>query len=177
MTPPSIQARLAALSPEIPWAHYFNFDGVETVSAADGRYFKKSRDAARIGERMVALCAHHLEGGSIRGKRVLDLACGEGGHSLLFARAGADVLGIDGRRLYVDRARFAAEMTGLSANARFELGDMRELSSDRLGTFDLVIASGILHHLAPTAFFPFLKSLAALSADSCFVFTHISTQQ
>jgi 2-polyprenyl-3-methyl-5-hydroxy-6-metoxy-1,4-benzoquinol methylase len=126
---------------------------------------------------MLSLCAHHLTGGSPAGKRVLDLACGEGGHSLLFAQAGADVLGIDGRQLYVDRARFAAEMSGLSSKARFELGDMRELSRDKLGTFDLVIASGILHHLAQSAFYPFLRSLAALTSDACIVFTHISTPQ
>ena len=36
--------------------------------------------------------------------RVLDLASAEGVHSITLAQAGANVLGIEGRELYVERA-------------------------------------------------------------------------
>jgi SAM-dependent methyltransferase len=59
-----------------------------------------------------------------RGSRVLDLACGTGRHSILLARRGASVLGVDKTPSYVVEARRRAAST---KNCRFALGDMRRL--------------------------------------------------
>ncbi|MEK7382858.1 MAG: class I SAM-dependent methyltransferase, partial [Elusimicrobiota bacterium] len=69
-----------------------------------------------------------------RGSRVLDIPCGTGRHSVLLARRGALVLGLDAGAEYLRKARAAAR--GLP-NARFVQGDMRRV---RLaGEFDAAI--------------------------------------
>src|SRR5450759_3603387 len=48
---------------------------------------------------------NHCCGGSLAGKRVLDVGCNAGYWSLKALEAGADfVLGIDGRKMHVDQA-------------------------------------------------------------------------
>jgi SAM-dependent methyltransferase len=58
------------------------------------------------------------------GARVLDLACGTGRHSVLLARRGAFVVGVDQTDAYLKEARRAAR--GLP-NCLFARGDMRRL--------------------------------------------------
>ena len=65
------------------------------------------------------------------GARVLDLACGTGRHSVLLARRGAFVVGVDKTEAYLKEARKAAR--GL-ANCLFARGDMRRLPFN--GEFD-----------------------------------------
>ena len=59
-----------------------------------------------------------------RGARVLDLACGTGRHSILLAKKGASVLGVDKTPAYLREARRRAAKL---PNCRFALGDMRRL--------------------------------------------------
>lgn len=65
------------------------------------------------------------------GSRVLDLACGTGRHSVLLARRGAFVIGVDKTDAYLKVARRAAR--GLP-NCLFARGDMRRLPFN--GEFD-----------------------------------------
>jgi SAM-dependent methyltransferase len=69
------------------------------------------------------------------GRRVLDVGCGPGRHSLALARRGFDVLGVDLSPDFVALARDAAATDGLSA--RFEELDVRALAYD--GAFDAAI--------------------------------------
>src|SRR5690348_7260853 len=56
-----------------------------------------------------------LAGGTLKGKRVLDLGCNAGFWSLLAVQAGADhVLGIDGRQMHVDQANLVFEASGIA---------------------------------------------------------------
>jgi cyclopropane fatty-acyl-phospholipid synthase-like methyltransferase len=106
--------------------------------------------------------------------RVLDLACAEGAHAIELAQAGArEVVGIEGRQLYVDRARFVARSFGLE-NVRFEQGDVRAVSPDTIGRFDLVLFLGILHHLSSDDFLPMLERLCAVTTDTVVIYTHTS---
>ncbi len=68
-----------------------------------------------------------------KGAKVLDLACGNGRHSVLFAKMGFDTLGIDLAPHMIKQARktFAAE------NLKFEIGDMRRIG--HRNEFDLVV--------------------------------------
>ena len=65
------------------------------------------------------------------GARVLDLACGTGRHSILLARRGATVVGVDKTAAYLAEARARAH--GLR-NCLFARGDMRRLPFN--GEFD-----------------------------------------
>ena len=78
--------------------------------------------------------------------RILDLACHEGGYAIEFGLHGATVVGIEGRPANIQKARFAAEALGLD-RVRFQDGDVRDLSEEALGQFDIVLCLGILYHL------------------------------
>src|SRR5215218_1037002 len=62
------------------------------------------------------------------GERVLDVGCGPGRHALALARRGIDVVGVDLSEDFVALAREAAK--GEGPEARFEVGDVRDLAYD-----------------------------------------------
>ena len=76
--------------------------------------------------------------GLIRG-RVLDAGCGTGEHTILLARLGYDVRGIDSSRVAIERARANAAEQGVGA--RFEVADA--LVPD--GAYDTVLDSALFH--------------------------------
>jgi SAM-dependent methyltransferase len=102
--------------------------------------------------------------------RVADLGCLEGGYAVEFARAGYDVVGIEGRRANVDKCDFVAALLGLS-NLRFVCDDARNIRS--YGSFDAVFCCGLLYHLDhPTAF---LNELAGVTRSVLLLQTHYAT--
>jgi SAM-dependent methyltransferase len=105
--------------------------------------------------------------------RVLDLACLEGGFAIEFARHGATVLGIEGREANLAKAVFAKNVLGLE-NLSFELGDVRNLSRERHGTFDVVICAGILYHLDAPDVFAFMKRIGEVCTRVAIVDTSVS---
>lgn len=68
-------------------------------------------------------------------KKILDLACGFGRHSLEFARRGYDVTGIDITPAYIDYANEQAKKENL--NAKFICQDIRTITFDK--EFDVVL--------------------------------------
>ncbi|SDA89114.1 class I SAM-dependent methyltransferase [Mesorhizobium qingshengii] len=86
-------------------------------------------------------------GGSLAGKRVLDVACNCGGFSVHAARGGADyVLGIDIEPHYIEQANLVKEAVDLD-NLDFQRLDLMDLDRSKHGMFDLVLFFGILYHL------------------------------
>lgn len=174
MTPAEIKDRLNTLSPETPWAHLFEFaPGVFSVTEQNEQFFKKATGLKRVGEVLLQIAEMQVRGHSLAGKRVLDLACGEGGHSIQFAQKGATVLGVEGRKLYIDRARFAAQAMGQS-QVEFVQGDVRKLDP-QLGKFDVVVFSGILHHLGIDDFDGMITELGRLTEDMLLIYTHVGS--
>lgn len=170
-----IEKRLCELDAETPWSHMFDFgNGVTSISPTNETFFKKATGLHKVGEVLTSLAESEVRGHTLIGKTVLDLACGEGGHSIQFARKGSAVLGIEGRALYVDRARFAAEALGVS-NVRFQLGDIRKLTTS-LQPHDIVVFSGILHHLGIESFDDIISDLGRITKDILLIYTHVSTE-
>lgn len=62
---------------------------------------------------------------TLSGQRIVDACCSIGADAFAFARAGADVLGLDIDPVRVAVARLNAEALGIS-NARFEVADVRD---------------------------------------------------
>jgi SAM-dependent methyltransferase len=91
-----------------------------------------------------------LFGGSLAGKRVLDLACNAGFWSLSAADAGCDyVLGIDGRQMHVDQANFVFEVKEVEKDRYdFVAGDIFETDLRQFGTFDVVLCLGLMYHIS-----------------------------
>lgn len=173
-----VESGLQRLRPEVPWTHFFDLGGCPTICAnRDEKWYRKAEGLRRFGEIAIELCRTVITGQSIEGKSVLDLACGEGGHSIMFAKAGAGpVVGIDGRQLAIERARFAADVLEVP-NTEFRTGDVRTLNPQETGTSDIVLCSGILHHLEREQWFAFLKKVARLTADTAIFYTHIANEQ
>ena len=86
-------------------------------------------------------------GGSLKGLRVLDVACNCGGFSVHAARSGADyVLGFDVDEHYLSQAEFIKSALGL-ANVQFQKLHLEDLDPEIHGRFDVVLCLGILYHL------------------------------
>jgi len=106
--------------------------------------------------------------------RVLDLACLEGGYSIEMALHGASVVGVEGRDINIEKARFAKEALGL-ANVEFVQDDVRNLSAEKYGTFDVVLVLGILYHLDTPDVFHLMSRVSEVCRGFAVVDTLTST--
>jgi SAM-dependent methyltransferase len=77
--------------------------------------------------------------GHFRG-RILDVGCGTGEHTLLLARLGYRVLGVDASSPAIARAK--AKAKALDVDAHFEVGDALKLDG---GPYDTVLDSALFH--------------------------------
>jgi SAM-dependent methyltransferase len=112
-----------------------------------------------------------LYGGSLKGKRILDVACNCGGFSFLSAQSGAaEVLGIDSEEEYIAQAQFLKKVLDEEA-VRFRTRRLEELSSSQLGQFDVTLFFGILYHVEDPI--GALKKMAELTCDTIVVDTHV----
>ncbi len=98
---------------------------------------------------------------NVRGKVFLDYACGNGKQAIAAARSGASLsIGIDISAVSVQNARADAAAAGVSGNSRFVQGDAE---NTRLpdGSIDVILCSGMLHHLDLSYAFPELRRILA----------------
>lgn len=84
--------------------------------------------------------------GDLRGKHVLDVGCGEGLNTVVLAKLGAFVTGIDISQGAIDAAAERARINGISDRVRFECAPL-ELARLEPGSFDVIWGEAILHHL------------------------------
>jgi len=144
------------------------------IRLAEGLYTISPEPAGdEVKLRRVTQLANDVFGGSFSGVRVLDLASLEGMYSLEFARRGARVVAIEGREANVEKARFAARTLGLEVD--FQLGDVRDLSRDQHGEFDLVLALGILYHLDADDLFSLIDRIGTVTQRALVVDTGIGS--
>jgi SAM-dependent methyltransferase len=116
------------------------------------RLFKRIVLPAGVLERLVAEQYTVADGG-----RVLDLGCGFGDYAKLFAGR-CDYLGIDHNALYIETAK---EMNK-GSSARFIVADVSDAVVADNGPFDLIMMSGVLHHLASDAVRDLARMIAPL---------------
>lgn len=96
-----------------------------------------------------------------QGKRILEIGCCEGGHTVQLATICSEVVGLDVRPHNIVAALVRSFVHG-TKNARFELADVRELGGEH-GAFDIVFHVGVLYHLDDPA--GHLARIAALAPD------------
>ncbi len=112
------------------------------VEATSGYlYTNENRLSARLSNSRISDAIHkHLD---CRGKRILDIGCGDGTYTEEFITRGASfVLGIDPVENAISRAN---EKYSQHANMRFECVDAGALPAEE--RFDIVVLRGVLHHM------------------------------
>ena len=110
------------------------------------------------------------------GARVLDLGCGEGRHTLLFAENGCFTVGLDYQPLAIARAREIARRRGIGSGFHFLVADLFHLPF-REGAFDVVLDYGCLHHVKKSDADRYLKSvLPVMKPGAHFLLSCFSTR-
>lgn len=110
----------------------------------------------------------------LRHLRVLDLACLEGLYGIELALQGAKVVGIEGRQANIEKARFVKETLSLT-NLELIQDDVRHISTEKYGQFDVVLCAGILYHLDVPDVFRFIERIFEMSTDFAIFETHIAS--
>lgn len=101
---------------------------------------------------------------TVRGKRVLDVFCANGGFSFLAALCGArEVVGIDFSTERIDCARVIAETLDVDCDFAFMQGDVYRLQEYFHEPFDVVLCFGGLYHIADPAFI--LRQIGKLTRE------------
>jgi 2-polyprenyl-3-methyl-5-hydroxy-6-metoxy-1,4-benzoquinol methylase len=120
-----------------PWNHNIRLaPDIYTAFCAD--WYPEHRAIMGVIDR-------HLNG-SYGGKRVLDIGCLESYFSLETALHGAEVLGIDAKEINIKKCQFVKSVLGVP-NLSFALDDAMNVTRERYGSFDVVLALGLLYHL------------------------------
>jgi ubiquinone/menaquinone biosynthesis C-methylase UbiE len=101
---------------------------------------------------------------SLAGKKVLDAGCGPGGKTMFFADQGpSEITGVDVTETSIETARkFAAERG--KTNVRFEVSGLEQLPFAD-ASFDLVLMTDVLEHVARPLLGPVLDSLRRVLKD------------
>ena len=111
-------------------------------------------------------------GGTLKGERVLDVGCLEGGYSVALAELGSrEVIGIDARPQHIARCELLKRELRLD-NVHFYREDVKNISRERFGCFDVVFAAGILYHLDDP--FQFVATLSEITREFALIDTHIT---
>jgi 2-polyprenyl-3-methyl-5-hydroxy-6-metoxy-1,4-benzoquinol methylase len=84
--------------------------------------------------------------GDLHGKQVLDIGCGDGSHSILLAKFGARVTGVDVSPKSIDLARRRAQVNEVTDSVRFVYSPL-ERAEFPPEYFDLIWGDAVLHHL------------------------------
>jgi ubiquinone/menaquinone biosynthesis C-methylase UbiE len=120
-------------------------DTQEFYQAIDERFFKALRNFAHPRYPDQKPFSEIIDYDRVKGKRVLEIGCGAGGHAMLLAQAGADLTAIDLTQNAIDMTLKRFEVFGLEGDIR--QGDAEELEFPD-NTFDLVWSWGVIHHSA-----------------------------
>jgi 2-polyprenyl-3-methyl-5-hydroxy-6-metoxy-1,4-benzoquinol methylase len=142
-----------------PWCHNIRLaDGIYTAHCDD--FYPAHQEIMRVLNQALS--------GDFGGKRILDVGCLEGYFSAECAAQGADVLGVEGRVTNLRKCEFVKSVLGRE-DLRFVQDDAMAVTREKYGSFDAVIAMGLIYHLEDP--FTFVENIAAL----CNGFTLIDT--
>ncbi|RBP06384.1 hypothetical protein DFR50_1314 [Roseiarcus fermentans] len=114
------------------------------------------------------------EFGPLEGRKVLELGPLEASHTYMIEqRRPASLLAVEANRLSFLRCLVVKELLDLKI-ARFELGNFAPWLETTGRRFDLIVASGVLYHMANPIR---LLELLSLRADSVYLWTHYASDE
>ncbi len=91
-------------------------------------------------------------------QRILDLGCGGGRHSIMLAKNGFEVFGVDFSKHAIIIAKRRSKEEKTSNNTHFTTGDVLKLKYGK-DFFDVINDDGCLHHIAKKDWSKYLKSV------------------
>jgi SAM-dependent methyltransferase len=106
---------------------------------------------------------------------ILDLGCAEGVYAIEAGIRGANVLAVDGRNYRLDWGKTIAEKLNLT-NVKFLQEDVRSLTKEKFGRFDVVVFLGLLYHLDEPDLFNVLSTVYDMCNDFVIIDTQVSPQ-
>ena len=105
--------------------------------------------------------------------RVLDLGCLDGIFSIEFALQGANTVGVEVREANIEKALFCKQVLELD-NLDFRQDDVRNISLESYGKFDVIICSGILYHLPAFDAIHLIKKMSEMVNRVVIIDSHVS---
>jgi len=158
-----------------PYWHYpFNLKGHKTPLPKNLGTYARFEKRAFKRRRYILDPIVKLYGGSLKGKRLLDLGCNSGFWSLCAIEEGADfVLGIDARPMFIEQANFVFEVKEIDKSKyKFISANIFDVNLLEYGPFDIVLCLGLLYHVnKPIAL---LEKIAEANDDILVIDTRIS---
>ncbi len=155
MNAEELQDRIAAFP---VWNYQFDFDGgISTPLAERDRVNRQEQRRRYFFDALLNVC-----GGSLQGRRVLDLGCGAGFWALQAIEAGADfVLGVDARSTYIEQANLVFEAKAVDPS-RYRFDEQNLFDYELREQFDVVLCLGLLSVVAkPVALFELMSRAQA----------------
>jgi len=154
------------------WHYQFKLKGHLTPTLDDSKINRHRQRKMHIFPTLV----EHM-GGSLAGKRVLDLGCNAGFWSLAAIEHGcAFVLGIDGRQMHVDQAEFVFDVHDIETTRyQFVQGDVFEMDLMQYGPFDVVLFLGLMYHINKPV--ELIEKIAAVNTDALVIDTTLSMRE
>jgi len=149
-----LASRIAAFP---TWSYRFEFEGGLSTPSFNRAMVNRHEQRRRYFFEALL----RLTGGSLNGRRVLDLGCNSGFWSLAAIEAQADfVLGVDAKQMYVEQAELVFAAKGVDpARYSFEQGNV--LAHEFGEGFDVVLCLGLLDHIAkPVELFELIARIA-----------------
>ncbi|MGO9489834.1 MAG: class I SAM-dependent methyltransferase [Solirubrobacteraceae bacterium] len=160
-----LERRLAAFP---DWLYEFRFDGDVRTPVANRTMVNRQQERYRYFFEALL----RVTGGSLRGRRVLDLGCNAGFWSLAAAEAGADfVLGVDAQQSYLDQAALVFEAKQVDPDRyRFERGNI--LEHEFAENYDVVLCLGLMSHVCKP--FELFEVMAGVAPELIVIDTEVS---
>lgn len=134
---------------------------------------KEAVTGAEVKLKRIVQMIADISGQEFANLRVLDLACLEGLYGIELALQGAKVVAIEARQANLEKALLAKEALSID-NIEFIQDDVRNLSPEKYGYFDIVLCLGILYHLDVPDVFYFLEQIGKVCQKIVIIDTHVS---
>ena len=138
-----------------PWtAHNIEIKpGIFTIGIGKGVQLK---NRANTFERLI----HLFSNKRLKKCKILDLGCLEGGISIHLAKAGAVCVGVDIRKANIEKASFSSQAMNLNKKCSWIVADVLDKTLwEKIGSFDVIICSGLLYHLHHEDIIPLIKNM------------------
>ena len=149
--------------------------GVHPLPDEAYRIFTRKGEMNAVKVRRVMQITQDLSRRKWSDLRILDLGCGEGVYCVEAGLRGATVVGIDGRSERMAWGEGLVRKIDLK-NVRFNQCDVRTISRQSLGSFNVVLFLGLLYHLDEPQVFEVLERVFDMCDDFMILDTHVSLE-